>query len=133
MINKHITFQRNKNIVSYFFQSSPKNPKKLIGTIDLAYSILYIKINNPNEEYNSSKLIGINNEVLKLIEYDYIEVQFGNRFYETTRIFFNENSTFKIMPGNETQKLMKLDLFGMDKVEEWEWIQIKKINKVVNY
>jgi len=133
MLKKQITYEQIRNIIYCYFQSNFKKERKLIGTIDQIYKKLSIKISQQDDTFRSTMIIEINSDLLKLTDYDTIEVQVGEYCYETTRIFFIENSELKYFPGNEIKKVMSRDLFGVDKAEEWEWNKIKKLKKVVNY
>lgn len=120
MSNNQITYERDGNLVYCYFQSKTGDRKKLIGTINLIDRTLYKKISPQKHTFNVSDSIGIAYELLKLNEYDVIQVQCGVYCYETTRNYFMQHSDFKRFSGYELQKLMKRELFGLDKAESWE-------------
>ena len=91
MLKKQITYEQIRNIIYCYFQSNFKKERKLIGTIDQIYKKLSIKISQQDDTFRSTMIIEINSDLLKLTDYDTIEVQVGEYCYETTRIFFIEN------------------------------------------
>lgn len=130
MANNQINYQRDNNLVYCYFQKKTGDRKKLIGTINLTDRTLYKKITPQKHTFNVSDSIGIAYELLKLNDYDFIQIQSGFECYETSRKFFIEHSDFKRFSGYELQKFMRRDLFGLDKAENWEQEQRLKIKDV---
>lgn len=130
MGNYQISYERDKQLVYCYFQSKTGDRKKLIGTINLTDRTLYKRITPQKHTFNISDSIGIAYELLKLNEFDLIQVQCGIDCYETTKNYFIEHSDYKRFSGYELQKFMRRDLFGIDKAESWEQEQRFKIKSV---
>lgn len=130
MSNYQIFYVRDNHLIYCYFQSKTGDRKKLIGTINLTDRTLYKKITPQKHTFNVSDSIGIAFELLKLNDYDFIQIQSGFDCYETSKQFFVEHSDFKRFSGYELQKLMKRGLFGMDKAESWELEQRLKTKDV---
>lgn len=128
MGNYLISYERDNHLIHCYFQSKTGDRKKLIGTINLSDRTLYKKIIPQKHTFNVSDSIGIAYELLKLYEFDFIQIQSGFECYETSRKFFIEHSDFKRFSGYELQKFMRRDLFGMDKAESWEREQKFNVN-----
>ena len=125
-----ISYVKDGNLIYCYFLSKTGERKKLIGTINLSDKTLYKKISPQKHTFKVSDSIGIAYELLKLTEYDLIQIQCGVNCYETTRTYFLHNSDFKRFQGYELQKLMKRDLFGIDRAESRELFQILKIKDI---
>lgn len=130
MSNFQITYKKDNDLIHCYFQSKTGDRKKLIGTINLTDRTLYKKISPQKHTFNVSDSIGISYELLKIKDFDLIQIQCGYDCYETSRQYFMEHSDFKRFGGYELQKLMKRELFGMDKAESWEYEQKLKIQKL---
>lgn len=130
MGNYQISYERDNHLIYCYFQSKTGDRKKLIGTINLTDRTLYKKITPQKHTFNVSDSIGIAYELLKLCGYDFIQIQSGIECYKTSKNFFVEHSDFKRFSGYELQKLMKRDLFGMNKAEDWEREKTLKIKDV---
>lgn len=130
MSDNQISYERDNYLIYCYFQSKTGDRNKLIGTINLTDRTLYKRITPQKHTFNISDSIGIAYELLKANEYDFIQIQSGFDFYETSKKFFIEHSDFKRFSGYELQKFMKRDLFGFDKAESWERNQRFNYNTV---
>lgn len=77
-----------------------------------------------NHFFRKLNAIGLNYKLLSMGGncFDLIEVEFGFEILKTSRKYFLEHGEFLHFSKNKLDKqiFLKLDLFGMDRVKEWE-------------
>ena len=112
--------------------------KKFKSTRNIGYirSRTFCTLKKENHLYRELNAFGLNYKLLNEGEkyFDNIRIEYDFKVLETSRKYYLAKGKFKHYQQNHLEKqiFLPLELYGMDRVKEWEQEQAKK-NCVVKY